>query len=115
MAKALGPIVKHGSGDKKGQLVGPDIEAWFQQDQFQGQPGIVAQWAAMHSGVAANWVKADPLNAAYVTQWQEAHPAQMAEWKQANPENQEPKPEDLAGRFLRQLLAGESGHFPGRG
>ena len=30
---------------KAGQLVAPDIEAWFQQDRFGGQPHIVAQWA----------------------------------------------------------------------
>src|SRR5215469_14930581 len=34
VATALGPMVKYKSGPKAGQLVGPDIEAWFQQDQF---------------------------------------------------------------------------------
>src|SRR5207248_7503240 len=45
VARTLGPIVKYKSGPKKGQPVAPDIEAWFQKDQYQGQPGIVAQWA----------------------------------------------------------------------
>ena len=34
--------------------------SWFQQDQCQGKPGIVAQWAAAHPTLATNWVKADP-------------------------------------------------------
>ena len=50
VARQLGPIVKYRSGPKKGQPVGPDIESWFQKDQFDGKPGIVAQWAALHSG-----------------------------------------------------------------
>src|SRR5208282_4820419 len=44
VARMLGPIVKYQSGPKAGQLVAPDIEAWFQQDQFQGKPHLVAQW-----------------------------------------------------------------------
>src|SRR5579862_5572073 len=35
VAGILGPIVNYRSGPKAGQPVGPDIEAWFQQDQFQ--------------------------------------------------------------------------------
>src|ERR1700739_4920952 len=34
VASILGPIVKYRSGPKAGQLVAPDIEAWFQQDRF---------------------------------------------------------------------------------
>ena len=56
VASALGPIVKYKSGAKAGQLVGPDIEVWFQQDQFGGQPYIVAQWADLHNAVATAWV-----------------------------------------------------------
>jgi K+-transporting ATPase ATPase C chain len=59
VARQLGPIVKYQSGARKGQQVGPDIEAWFQKDRFQGQPGIVAQWAQAHPTLATNWVKAD--------------------------------------------------------
>src|SRR6202162_454970 len=44
VARTLGPIVKYKSGPKAGQLVAPDIEAWFQQDRFQGNSHIVAQW-----------------------------------------------------------------------
>src|SRR6202171_3649837 len=44
VARTLGPIVKYASGEKKGQLVAPDVEAWFQQDRYQSNPHIVAQW-----------------------------------------------------------------------
>ena len=60
VATMLGPIVKYRSGSKAGQLVAPDIETWFQQDRYQGNPGIVAQWADLHNGLAAAWVAADP-------------------------------------------------------
>src|SRR5271163_4518331 len=52
VARTLGPIVKYQSGPKAGQLVAPDIEAWFQQDQFQGKPHLVAQWADNHNELA---------------------------------------------------------------
>src|ERR1700683_4317006 len=42
VAQQLGPIVKYSSGPDRGQLVAPDIEAWFQQDRFQGNPHSVA-------------------------------------------------------------------------
>ena len=54
VARQLGPVVKYRSGPKKGQAVGPDIESWFQKDQIDGKPGIVAQWAALHPAVAEN-------------------------------------------------------------
>jgi potassium-transporting ATPase KdpC subunit len=112
VARQLGPIVKYRSGPKKGQPVGPDIESWFQKDQFDGKPGIVAQWAALHSGVAQNWVKADKLNAAYVDQWQKTHPAEVAEWIKANPDTPEPKPEDLAVPFFADYSKTHPGTFP---
>src|SRR6516165_10626774 len=79
VARQLGPIVKY-SGARKGQPVGPDIEAWFQKDQYQVQSGIVAQWAAAHSTLAMNWVKADPLNIAYVLAWAGEHAEEVAQW-----------------------------------
>lgn len=81
VARALGPIVKYASGPKKGQLVASDIEKWFQQDRYQRSEGIVAQWAQAHSTLAANWVKSDPLNGAYVVAWQQDHAEQVAQWK----------------------------------
>jgi len=109
VARALGPIVKYRSGAKKGQLVAPDIESWFQKDQFAGNRGIVAQWAQAHSAVAQNWVKADKLNADYVTRWQQEHSAEVETWKKANPDTPEPKPEDLAVPFFESY----SKTFPG--
>ena len=90
----------------------PDIESWFQKDQFEGKPGIVAQWAAAHPTVAQNWVKADKLNAAYVAAWQKTHAAEVAAWNKENPDNPEPKPEDLAVTVFHQLLARAPRHLP---
>lgn len=111
VARILGPIATYAAGDKKGQLVGPDLEQWFGKDQFQGKSGIVAQWAAAHGTLAANWVKADPLNAAYVTAWAETHADDVAAWKKAN-DNPEPKPEDLAGIFFASYSQDHPGTFP---
>ena len=33
VARVLGPIVTYASGDKKGQPVAPDVEAWFKADK----------------------------------------------------------------------------------
>jgi potassium-transporting ATPase KdpC subunit len=113
VARQLGPIVKYGGGSKKGQPVGPDIESWFQKDQFGGEPGIVAQWAALHPAVAQNWIKADTLNAEYVSDWQKAHPAEVAEWIKANPGTPEPRPEDMAVPFFTDYSRAHPGTFPG--
>jgi potassium-transporting ATPase KdpC subunit len=115
VARKLGPIVKYHSGPNKGQLVGPEIEAWFQKDQFDGKPGIVTQWALMHSasGILQNWVKADKLNAEYVAQWQKSHTDEVAEWIKAHPETAEPKPDDLAEPFFTSYSKSHPGTFPG--
>ncbi len=112
VARQLGPIVKYRSGPKKGQPVGPDIENWFQQDQFHGKPGIVAQWATLHPAIAQNRINADKLNAAYVAQWQKTHPQQVAQWIKANPDTPEPKPEDLAVPFFIDYSKRYPGAFP---
>jgi K+-transporting ATPase ATPase C chain len=114
VARQLGPIVKY-AGSRKGQPVGPDIEAWFQKDQYQGQPGIVAQWAAAHSTLATNWAKADPLNIAYVLAWAADHADEVAQWKKEN-SNPELKPEELApaiaGIFFASFSKERPGTFP---
>jgi len=112
VARQLGPIVKYRGGEKKGQPVGADVESWFQHDRYQGNPGIVAQWAQAHSGLAQNWVKADKLNADYVTAWQAAHGDDDARWKKENPETPEPKPEDLAVPFFASFSKDFPGKFP---
>lgn len=113
VARQLGPIVKYATGPKKGQLAASDIEAWFQQDRLAGKPGIVAQWAQVHSTIATSWVKADSLNAAYVASWQKDHPAEVADWIKQNPGTPEPKPEDLAVPFFVNYSAAHPGTFPG--
>src|SRR4051812_1129178 len=50
VARQLGPIVRYAEGGKKGQRVGPDIEAWF-----RGNPGLLAGWAADNSTQAGRW------------------------------------------------------------
>ena len=105
---------------QEGPPVAPDIESWFQKDQFDGKPGIVAQWASLHSGVAGpwlhDWVKADKLNAAYVAAWEAANPDDVAKWKNDN-NNPDPKPEDLAagiaGGFFTSFSKDHPGTFPG--
>jgi potassium-transporting ATPase KdpC subunit len=63
VARMLGPIVRYASGAKKGQLAAPDVETWFQQDRYQGNPHIVAQWADNHNELAQSWVSANPSHA----------------------------------------------------
>ena len=112
VARQLGPIVKYRSGPKKGQLIAPDIESWFQKDQYQGSPGIVAQWGQAHSTVAQNWVKADKMNGEFVAAWQKVHPDDVAQWVKDNPDTPEPKPEDLAVPFFVSYSKTFPGTFP---
>jgi K+-transporting ATPase ATPase C chain len=112
VARTLGPIVKYRSGLKAGQLVAPDIEAWFQQDRYQGNPAIVAQWADLHNGLTTAWVGADPTHAAYVDSWTKAHPAVVADWVKANPSTPQPKAADLAVVFFETFSKENPGRFP---
>ena len=92
VARMLGPIVKYASGAKKGQLVAPDVETWFQQDRYQGNPHIVAQWADNHYELAQSWVSADPTHASYITDSAKAHKAEVADWIKQNPATPQPQP-----------------------
>lgn len=112
VAEQLGPIVKYKSGPKAGQLVAPDIEAWFRADPYQGQPGIVAQWADMHNELAVAWVSADPTHAAYVQAWANAHQQQVKQWMQLNPAIPQPQPTDLAVLFFENFSKEHPGQFP---
>jgi len=112
VARMLGPIVRYQSGPKAGQLVAPDIEAWFQQDRYQGNSGIVAQWADLHNGLASAWVSADPTHGAYVDSWAKAHPAVVADWVKANPTALQPKAVDLAVVFFENFSKENPGRFP---
>jgi K+-transporting ATPase ATPase C chain len=112
VARQLGPTVRYASGPKKGQLVAPDIERWFQADHFGARPGLVAQWAEAHGGVAQNWVKADKLNAEFVSKWQESHAGEVTQWLKDNSDIQELKPEDLAVPFFTSYSKDYPGTFP---
>src|SRR5271167_3993358 len=103
VATTLGPIVKYKSGPKAGQLVAPDIEAWFQKDQFGGQPHIVAQWADAHNGLATSWVTGDPTHGKYVEDWGVKHTTEVKQFIKDNPGTPEPKAPDLAVVFFESF------------
>jgi K+-transporting ATPase ATPase C chain len=112
VAGALGPIVTYKGGLKAGQPVAPDIEAWFQQDKFQGNPHIVAQWADLHNAVAQAWVNADPTHGQYVDAWSKAHLDLVAKWIKDNPSTPQPKAADLAVFFFEHFSQDHPGMFP---
>jgi len=111
VATTLGPIVKYRGGTKDGQLVAPDIEAWFQKDIYQGNAGIVAQWADAHNSLSAAWVAADPSHASYVSDWAKAHPAVVEQFKKDNPTITDPQPADLAVVFFENFSKENPGKF----
>src|SRR6266436_4007911 len=112
VASALGPIVKYKSGPKAGQLVAADVEAWFQQDKYAGNPHIVAQWADAHNSAAQAWVNGDPSHGAYVDAWAKTHPAIVAQWIKDNPGTPQPKAPDLAVVFFENFSKDNPGKFP---
>jgi K+-transporting ATPase ATPase C chain len=112
VATMLGPVVKYRSGPKAGQLVTPDVETWFQQDRYQGNPAIVAQWADLHNGLATAWVGADPTHGSYVDSWAKMHPDVVADWIKANPSSPQPKAVDLAVVFFENFSKENPGRFP---
>jgi K+-transporting ATPase ATPase C chain len=112
VAQQLGPIVKYKSGPKAGQLVAPDIETWFQQDSFGGQPHIVAQWADAHNAVAQAWVAADPTHDKYIQDWGKTHTKEVQQFIKDNPGAPEPKSADLAMVFFESFSKENPGRFP---
>jgi potassium-transporting ATPase KdpC subunit len=112
VARALGPIVKYASGAKKGQLVAPDVEAWFQQDRYQANPHVVAQWADNHNELAQSWVNADPSHSPYITDWAKGHKAEVAAWIKQNPGTPQPQASDLAVTFFENFSKQYPGRFP---
>jgi len=111
VATALGPIAKYSGGPKDGQLVAADIEAWFQQDRYQGNPSIVAQWADAHNSVAQGWVTGDPSHTAYVSNWAIAHAPIVAQFVKDNPGTPQPQPSDLAVVFFENFSKENPGKF----
>ena len=111
VAQTLGPLVKYRSGPKKDKLAGPDIEKWFQQDRFKGEPHLVAQWAERYPSSAQEWAK-DKLNGEFVRAWQNLHPKEAEEWLKKQ-KISEPKPEDLAEPFFVSWSHRFPGSWPG--
>jgi K+-transporting ATPase ATPase C chain len=112
VATTLGPIVKYQGGPKDGQLVAPDIETWFQQNQYQGGSNIVAQWADAHNSLAQAWVNADPSHSLYVSNWANASPQVVAQFVKDNPSTPQPQPADLAVVFFENFSKEHPGAFP---
>jgi K+-transporting ATPase ATPase C chain len=112
VARMLGPIVKYQSGPKAGQLVAPDIEAWFHGDRYQGNPHLVAQWADNHNGLAQSWASADPSHAQHISDWAKAHKQEVVDWIKQNPGTPNPQPSDLAVIFFENFSKEHPGKFP---
>jgi K+-transporting ATPase ATPase C chain len=112
VGRALGPIVTYADGAKKGQLVAPDVEAWFQADKAGGNPHIVGQWADAHNSLAQGWVTGDPTHAAYVDAWAKAHDDVVKDWIKSNPATPQPKASDLAVVFFKTFSNEHPGMFP---
>jgi K+-transporting ATPase ATPase C chain len=112
VASTIGPIVKYKSGPKAGQLVAPDIEAWFQQDRYQGSPSIAAQWADAHNSLAQAWVSADPTHSQYINDWAKASAAVVAQFVKDNPGTPQPQAADLAIVFFETFSRQNAGRFP---
>ena len=111
--------MKYSGGPKKGELVAADVEAWFQQDKFQGKPAIIAQWADARGSQAQAWVgatfdsKSPTPQQQYVLDWEKTHPDVVAKFKTDNPNVQDPAPADLAGVFFQTFSKENAGKFPG--
>jgi potassium-transporting ATPase KdpC subunit len=112
VARMLGPIVKYRSGARAGQLVAPDVESWFRQDNFQGNPHLVAQWADLHNSLARAWIAADPAHGSYVDTWAKTRPAIVARWIKDNPGTPQPQAADLAVLFFETFSGENPGRFP---
>jgi K+-transporting ATPase ATPase C chain len=132
----LGGVLKYGpKGPKPGKRIGPDIEAWFQKDRYQGKPGIVTQWASANASSAEGWIKStgdavkgqwkkddkepDP-GEAFLSQWTEDLPElhkrwlaseAYADWKKKNPDKS-PEPADLASGFFETFSQMYPGEWP---
>ncbi|HTQ37662.1 MAG TPA: potassium-transporting ATPase subunit C [Pirellulales bacterium] len=117
VATAIGPLATYKSGANTGKPVGPDIEAWFKDDKFQGNPSIVAQWADTHNGVAQAWVgttfdeKNPTPQQQYVLDWEKTHADIVTKFKADNPDNQSPSPSDLAVVFFDNFSKENPGKF----
>jgi len=137
VARQLGPIVRYGNGAEKmgktpGQLVGQDIDTWFQKDTFKDkdgktQTGIVARWADLHAGLAEAWIldaggklkeqwgkvdKDSDKVESFLAQWQEDYPDLYADWKKKNPDQAAPPAADVGAAFFASFSKAYPGYWP---
>jgi K+-transporting ATPase ATPase C chain len=111
VANMLGPIVKYKGGSKDGQLVGLDIELWFQKNIYQGSRNIVAQWADLHNSLAQAWVNTDSMHTQYVADWSKSHHKVVETFIKDNPQTPQPQPADLAVIFFENFSKENPGKF----
>jgi K+-transporting ATPase ATPase C chain len=112
IARSLGPIVKFGRGPKIGQLVASNIDNWFQQDQFQSKPHIVAKWATLHESLAKDWANANPAHTALIDAWAKKHPLLVLQYIKEHTDTSKPKASDLATIFFQNFSIEHPGYFP---
>ncbi len=112
VSRTLGPIVRYADGQKSGQLIGSDVEDWFQHEMYQGSAHIVGQWASMHNADATAWVNIDSLHTSYVADWATKHPDVVAQFVKSNPSIPQPAPSDLAVTFFQTFSNEHPGKFP---
>jgi potassium-transporting ATPase KdpC subunit len=117
VATAIGPLATYKGGANAGKPVAPDVEAWFKEDKFGGNPSIVAQWADAHNGVAQAWVgttfdeKSPTPQQHYVLDWEKSHAEVVNKFKADNPDNQSSSPSDLAVVFFETFSKENPGKF----
>lgn len=112
VANSLGTIVKY---TENNELVGPDIEKWFQNNTFQGKNNIVEQWATLYPSQAKDWVNKDPSHLSYVEEWSKKHGDVIQQFILDNPTIPNPKPSDLAVVFFHSISKEFPGKFPVKG
>lgn len=95
-----------------GKPVAPDIEAWFHQDQYQGRPHLVAQWASLHPRLAQNWATADTSQRVLIDEWVKTHPAEIAQFIKDHPDITTPQAPDLAVAYFIYFSKEHPGAFP---
>ncbi len=66
-ARLIAPVARYAGGPKPGELVGPDIDAWFKE-----KPDRTAVWAERYPTLRDAWLQD---NAAAVKAWQAEHPS----------------------------------------
>ncbi len=135
--RALGPIVKYGKGAEKigkkpGDGIQSEVEAWFAKDRYQNQPGIVEQWAALHTGLAEDWLKsvgevvgeqwnAGTPSAAFLLEWEAdfgdlftawTTSADATKWRQENPGEAGPPLGTIVQSFFQSFAKKYPGQWP---